>query len=174
MTKIMKLLAFVLMVVATAMVLGCSKSPSAERPVDVIDCDVTLSVPDGWAIVPDERQIQSRVRGKLEWDPTKISLFLADGQQNGRLIKGDELRKELEGKQVLTANVLDYVLANPELIPESWKENDTFFWGTIYRDSDGSLCVRYLFWRVGHWGWGYGWLSRQFDYGNPAAVSASQ
>jgi len=39
----------------------------------------------------------------------------------------------------MNANVLDYLLAHPELIPEDWKNKYVFFWGTIYRYSSGGL-----------------------------------
>ena len=86
---------------------------------------------------------------------------------------GNKLRKELANKDVLNANVLDYLLAHPELIPEEWKGKLIFFWGTIYRDSDGRLYVRYLRWGGSRWNSGYGWLDNGFYSGNPAASHAS-
>ena len=67
----------------------------------------------------------------------------------------------------MNANVLDYLLVNPYLIPEEWKKDKKnnilyiFFWGTIYRSSDGNLSVRYLYWNKQQWGWGY----LRIDYG---------
>ena len=74
------------------------------------------------------------------------------------LIRGTELREELKGKPVLNANVLDYLLKHPELIPEEWKGKAVFFWGTIYRDSRGNLCVRCLYWDGSRWYWSHNWL----------------
>lgn len=68
---------------------------------------------------------------------------------------------------------MDFYLANPHLIPEEWKGKAVFFWGTIYRDADGHLCVRYLYWRGGGWDWGYRWLDYVWDGDGPAAVPAS-
>jgi hypothetical protein len=73
----------------------------------------------------------------------------------------------------LSANVLDYLLAHPESIPEDWKGKWVYFWGTIYRNADGSLYVRFLFWHGGRWVWDYSWLAGDFRGSRPAAVSAS-
>jgi len=74
---------------------------------------------------------------------------------------------------VYNANLLDYLLAHPELIPDSWKGKAVFFWGKIYRVSSGRLYVRYLFFH-GHgerWSWSYHWLDYDFDSDSPAAVA---
>lgn len=59
----------------------------------------------------------------------------------------------------LNANVLDYLLAHPELIPESWKGSIIFFFGTQYYDSVGNICIRYLCWFGKEWGWSCRWLN---------------
>lgn len=83
-----------------------------------IDCDATPYVPDGLAI-------ESHVKGgMLEFDPSKIILHLEKGQKGGKSIKGEELRKLLEGKPTLNACVLDFLLANTALIPDSWKKDE--------------------------------------------------
>jgi len=133
----------------------------------VIDCDAQPFVPDGWSIE------EHRKGGAFKWDPVKVSLHLGRGQQNGKWIEGNRLRKELANKPVLNANILDYLLANPHLIPEEWKAKLVFFWGTIYRDRRGGLCVRYLEWRGDRWLWDTFWLSFDWRDGNPAAVLAS-
>ena len=43
----------------------------------------------------------------------------------------------------------------------------------LYRDADGDLCVRYLYWGGDGWHWGYRWLGNGWHANNPAAVSAS-
>ncbi|MBU3964354.1 hypothetical protein KJ562_01315, partial [Patescibacteria group bacterium] len=67
------------------------------------------------------------------------------------------------------ANLLDFYLAHINLIPEDWKGKAVFFWATIYRRSDGSLYVRYLFWSGGGWYWLYNWLDDDWGDHNPAA-----
>ena len=129
----------------------------------VVDCDANPLVPDGWKV---EEHIKG---GQFEWDPSQIELYLDEGQQNGNSIVGKKLRQKLSGKKVMNACVLDFLLAHPELIPEEWKGKAIFFWGTVYRDSDGDLYVRYLVWSDGRWYWFYGWLGYDFNGNSPAA-----
>ncbi len=142
-----------------------------------IDCNVAPFIPNGWSIRPKD-QITSAVCGDLIFDPAKVTPYFSEGQKNDKTTVGHNLRKELEGKPVLTAHVLDYLLANTHLIPESWKKNENgktlchFFWGTLYRDPGSSLCVRYLCWGGGGWDWGCYWPDREFG-GQSAAVLAS-
>jgi hypothetical protein len=142
----------------------------------VIDCSAPAWCPDGWTIAPESEQIASRVMGELALTPELLALHLDPGQQDGKSLKGTALRTALAGKPVLTAHVLDYYLAHPELIPESWKYDENgntryiYFWGTIYRNSGGSLCVRCLCWHDGRWGWGGLWLDGEWRGQDPAAV----
>ena len=136
----------------------------------VIDCDVTPFVPSGWKVEEHQKG------GALRWDKErqKDALFLAIAQKSGR-IEGNKLRKELElaKEPVLNANVLDYLLANPHLIPEEWKGKYVFFWGTIYRASIGGLCVRCLHWHGDEWYWNCLWLGNDWHDDYPAALRAS-
>lgn len=145
----------------------------------IINCDAKPFEPSGLMVAPESEQLPGRVRGQFTLDPAKVELYLSEHQKNGKAIEGNKLYKELANEPVLPANVLDFYLANTHLIPERLKKVDNgnvrciFFWGTIYRGPDGSLCVRCLYFSVG------GWYSRYFrlDYhwfsGNPAALRAS-
>ncbi len=141
----------------------------------------TLETPLGVGTAKLER----RTDGNLYVDGHKIILYLSEHQQNGKDIQGSELRKELSlagqaGNPVLNANILDVLLANLHLIPENWKKDEhgntrcIFFWGTIYRDPDGPLCVRFLFFYDGVWYWDYGWIVSYWAGQHPAAVLASE
>lgn len=130
----------------------------------IIDCDTLPFIPDDWEIV------EHRKGGKLEWNPEKVSLYLSKIQKTGR-IGGNELRNELTKKPVLNACVLDYLLANPHLIPDEWKDKNVFFWGTVYRSRNGYLYVRYLFWCGGKWYWSTHWLDGGWDSDCPAVCS---
>lgn len=134
----------------------------------IINCDADPFVPSGLAGVESHQK-----SGQFVFDPSKIDLYLSKKQKIGKVIKGDELLKELANKPVLNANVLDYLLAHPELIPESWKGKAVFFWGTIYRGSFGFLFVRCLCFRDGEWHSDYSWLDRDWLGSNPAALLAS-
>ena len=129
----------------------------------LINCDTEPFLPDGWQGVEFHHK-----HGELLWSPEKVQLHLAEDQQNGMV--GTDLRTALEGKPVLNANVLDYLLAHPQLIPESWKGKLVFFWGTIYRGAGGDLCVRCLRWSGSRWYWGCHWLGDRWDGSGPAAV----
>lgn len=132
-----------------------------------IDCDAYPFVPDGWEVEGHQKG------GTFKWNASQVELYLASGQKNGRVVEGNKLRKELTGKPTLNANVLDYLLAHPHLIPEEWKGKAVFFWGTVYRGSSGSLCVRYLCWLGSGWGWDDNWLDDGWYDDGPALVRAS-
>ena len=141
-------------------------------PKPSIDFDVDPFISEGWSIRPED-QIQSRLKGRWELLIDKIKLYLDSSQTGDKTVRGDKLKDLLEGQPVLPAHVLDYLLEHPDLIPESWKGKPIFFWGTIYCSSDGSLCVRCLYWDGGRWYWGNRWLDYVwFDY-DPSAVCAS-
>lgn len=136
--------------------------------------EVEQHVGEGWAIV----DIVERVGG-LYVNGCRVVLQLSRRQQNGKSLKGYDLREELTGKPVLNANVLDALYDNPRLIPEDWKKDERgnthyiFFWATIYRGSHGSLCVRCLYFRHGRWYSHCRWLDDDWVGHDPAAVRAS-
>lgn len=133
----------------------------------VIDLDANPFCPGGLTVEEHQKG------GTFRWDPTKVQLYLSKPQSKGKLIGGHDLRKDLAGKPVLNACLLDYLLAHPHLIPEEWKGKAIFFWGTIYRDSGGGLFVRYLYWRGGQWQSSYVWLDFVWHDFYPAALRAS-
>lgn len=141
--------------------------------IQMINYNINLAeapfCPEGWAV--EEHQ---KGDAHFEWDATKMALYLDQGQKSG-VVRGTELREKLTGLPVFNANLLDYLLKCPALIPDSWKGKTVFFWGTIYREPDGSLSVRSLNWqytkmpafpdRLT--------LNCEFGAGNPALISAS-
>ncbi|MBI4458101.1 hypothetical protein HY633_04010 [Candidatus Uhrbacteria bacterium] len=138
----------------------------------VVDCDAAPFCPK--YLFRTSKGTEHRKGGQLVLTPGKIRLFLAEGQKNSGWLTGHDLRKELADKPVLNANVLDYLLAHQELIPEEWKGKvAVLFWGTIYRDAIGSLYVRYADWRGDRWVSSCDWLGSVFHGCNPAAVLAS-
>lgn len=141
----------------------------------IIDCDAAPFVLDVWKVEEHKKG------GQLIFDPSHFEFYLDEGQENDKYVEGNKLRQRLAGKPVLNANVLDYLLANPDLIPEEWKTDETgntryiFFWGTVYRDrgSSGDLCVRCLYWDGDGWRWRYGWLDDVWYRSRPALLRAS-
>jgi hypothetical protein len=39
-----------------------------------------------------------------------------------------------------------------------------------YRNANGDLYVRYLYWNGDRWNWNYNWLDNDWNDNNPAAV----
>lgn len=89
---------------------------------------------------------------------TRVQM-LRDGESS---ISGHDYLKRLKesGVPMLDVRVMEELLKpeNQHLIPEDWKKGLTYFFGTIYRNSDGNLCAPCLSWGGGEWVWGYGWL----------------
>lgn len=137
----------------------------------VIDCAAQPMIHRGWSIQPED-QIASRFQGELVWSPEKIRLHIDDAQTKGMIV-GNELLKKLEGQPVLPANVGDYLLDHPALIPPDWKWKYTYFWGTLCRDPDGNLCVRCLRWDGRNWGWYGDQLGRHWRDQDSAALLAA-
>lgn len=133
---------------------------------NLINCDVDPFIPEGWTVESHKKG------GMLEWDPSKIELYLSEKQKTG-WIKGEDLLKELEGKNVLNGCVLDYLLKHQELIPESWKEKFVYFFGTVYRDPSGGRRLLSLCWGDGGWSWDYRSLGGGFGASGLAASLAS-
>lgn len=124
-------------------------------------------------------KVQKR-RDSLYVDGRRVILHFSERQQDGKCLKGYELRDELTGKPVLNANVLDALFENQHLLPEDWKKDAAgnisfvFFWGIIYRSpSSGSLYVRCLCFGDGSWIRSYRWLGDDWNGDYPAAVLAS-
>jgi len=135
------------------------------KPIEhIINLDADPFIPPGWTVVEHKKG------GLWKWN-SRITLHLSRKQKKG-LITGHDLRKELADLPVLNANVLDYLWEHPELIPENWKGKAVFFWGTIYRDSDGYLFVRYLYWNGSRWRRYYSWLDGGFSAFSPAALAS--
>ena len=136
-----------------------------------IDLDAPPMIPSGWSVAKNSDGTPCHTKGgKVQFRPDMVDLYFSDEQKVGGLIRGNKLRQLLKGKNPYNANLLDFYLAHLELIPESWKGKSVFFWGTIYRDADGNLYVRCLFWHGDGWSWGCRWLSYYWGSCSPAAV----
>lgn len=103
----------------------------------IIDCDADPFIPAPEQGVGLLKPIIHKKMGLLELDFSDIELYVSPNMkkyQNRRcqLIRGEELWKELDNKDALNANVLQYLLARPELVPAEWCGKLVCFWGTIY------------------------------------------
>jgi hypothetical protein len=144
----------------------------------IINLDAATMIPQGLEL-HEEDQPTNRARGMFEWSPDRVRMYLSEHQKNGKVIKGYKLREELAKEPVLPDNVLDYLMEHPHLIPEDWKTmadgktiRYTFFWGKIYRDRHGDLCVRYLYFGGGQWQALCHWLGNVWDVNCPAALAS--
>lgn len=158
-------------------ILSVVRGFSEIKPIEcLVDCDADPFMPSGWSVEEHKKngKLKLEMQGAdLYLGEKKIVLYLSKKQRKG-VIGGNELRKELDDKPALNANVLDYLLANPHLIPEEWKGKVVFFWGTIYRGSVGGLCVRCLcFFGGGGWRSRCRWLDYDWHDNCPAALRAS-
>ena len=150
-----------------AMVLSYVRGKKEKTMKPIIDLDADPMIPKDWTV---KEHIKG---GQFEFDPKRVALYLDEAQQGGGTIVGKKLRQKLKSKGVYNANLLDFLLAHPKLISKKWKGKFIFFWGTIYRNSNGYLCVRCLYWGGVRWDWNYDWLDSDFDGDDPAVVSAS-
>lgn len=138
----------------------------------IVDCDAEPLIPWGWRVEEHKKG------GQFTLDFSKIRFYLSPNQQSGG-DEGNKLRKELASKPALNANVLEYLLAHPKLIPEDWKRDKwrrtryILFWGTIYRSWTGFRYVRCLCFCGGKWNSIYHWLGNGGDDKSPAALLAS-
>jgi len=133
--------------------------PFLTTNAQVINCDSKPFVPPGFSVAEHQKG------GQLEFDSQKVFLFLSENQKNGKSITASDLQKEIVGKKVLNADVLDYLLAHPKLIPEEWAGKCVLFMGTIYNDK-GHLCVRFLIGET----WGCVWLEGDLYSRFPVAI----
>lgn len=136
----------------------------------IVDFDVGPMTPQGFEIRPED-QINGRRNGKWIFSRKELSLHLAKKQKYGRTLVGNDLKDELDREPVMGAQLLDFYLRKPHLIPEEWKRKSVFFWGTIYRGTNGCLYVRYLYWDGAAWDSDYLWLARNFGCRRPALVA---
>lgn len=104
----------------------------------------------------------------FEWDPKKVRLWISINQYDNRRMGGNELCADMD--YAYNANLLDYLLTHPFLIPEDWKMDvdkrpiRVFFWGTLYdslphEQQSDNLVVRYIEWDRDHWQSDFAWVS---------------
>ena len=151
---------------------------------DEIDTDVDPLLPFSGATIErhvrvGKVKIELRADGCLYIGGKKVILYRSERQMNDQVINGHELRTKVDGKLVLSASILDFLMSHQEFIPEGWKKDENgktiyiVFWGTVFRGAVGGLYVRYLYWDEGAWREGCGWLDDDWYSKGPAAVCAS-
>jgi len=142
---------------------GESKTLPRSSAKHIINCAIDPFIPNGYVLEKHQPGDEN-----YEFDAVKVFLFQSKKQEKEILV-GEELLQELDNIPILNANVLDYLIAHPELIPDSWKDKRIYFLGTIYLLNDIRV-VRYLYWSKSQWTWCQRWLESGFDHRHFAAV----
>lgn len=162
--------------------------PPVPPPVPAIQPTHELII-DGSA--PPTRYHRCRVDRHLlipltPWRSQMIRLHFINDQIIGRYVSGTGIARELiDGEcSVLNGNFLDFLLKQPDLIPEDWKQYaGVVFWGTSYTYhgfDDNVNQVPMLCWKKVHW-WSKEkrWcvelrsIYKEYDQSYPAAVFAT-
>jgi hypothetical protein len=130
-----------------AEVLNYLKGFSAIRPIrgPNINCDIWPRIPEGMSAI----EIHWKA-GVISWNPGAFRLVYPRSESD-RDLTGKTIRKELHVDRPANACVLDFLLANPDLIPDEWfHPHGEFgrlwvaFYGTIFRDTNDKQWVPYL------------------------------
>lgn len=138
-------------------------------------------LPDGWELANHDSLRNTRdgsiCEGRLLLDTRKIVLYRDRDQSSSPGIQGTLLKERLREKKNLNANVLEYLLKHPDLIPESWRLDSRgqaqciWFWGTSYRNSEGVPVVRGMVWRDNlAWVADHIWLGKLLGRSEAAAI----
>lgn len=126
--------------------------------------------------------IDHKEGGLFEWDPKKVELALLEKQELRDGIDSYKIIEGLADKNPFNANLLDYLLEHPDLIPKQWEveltegwTREIFFWGTIYgrkgyRGFATYRIVRSLEWDGSSWKGSQREVWRQFYKHDPAIV----
>ena len=120
----------------------------------IVDCNVEPSVPEGLGL-----KLKNHEKGGIVvWDPRNFRLYASKMRADKKPIRGHDVKKQLEdlkGMKKVNACMLDFFLANPVVIPETWKGKYgnyrfIYFWGTEYLNAKGSICIRCMFFGPGN------------------------
>lgn len=111
-----------------------------------------------------DSMVSNQEMGKFSFD--SLNLFIAERQRIGGLV-GRTLLSLLPAKSILfNSAFLDWLLENPQYIPESWKDKFVFFAGTVFMKR-GVEVIRYLYYGLNGWASSYHWLDRGFHLNSP-------
>lgn len=132
----------------------------------IIDLSADPFCPENWIRNHQLRCDHARGEPAFEWDPAKVILWQHADQHDRGWRRGYYHESLIENCQhCVNANMLDYLLDHPYLIPEDWKKaKRVYFLGTVYYEVSWSghfkhemPYVRYLMWDGRRWIWGYEW-----------------
>lgn len=134
---------------------ACWVTKNQSDQLITIDCGINPKSPSGFEISSHSK------KGVLKLNISATELYLSKDQKKGKEAHqgtvrneiGNDQRLKLEGRFPLNANVLDFLLKQPELIPEEWKGKRILFWGTIFQQAGikGDESVACIYWLNGKW-----------------------
>lgn len=133
----------------------------------VVDCDEPPKIIQYWKVTNHTK------RGIFKFKSSKISLFKFK-KLTGEKASEYNLRKKSVTSLFLNANVLDYLLKYPYLIPDEWIISKIIvFRGTTYYNHDDGLAFRALVWDNihGYWSWCWFPCGKYSDSGSSAAIA---
>ncbi|MEI6836110.1 MAG: hypothetical protein WCK59_04730 [Candidatus Falkowbacteria bacterium] len=133
-----------------------------------VNCDESPMVIQYWKVVNHKK------RGLFKFKLSKLSLFKFKKLSGENEVQYG-LRKESMNTLFLNANVLDYLLAHPHLIPNEWvTEKKIVFRGTAYYNHDEGICFRALSWDSLKGSWGWCWIfCAPYNEGKVAAIAVA-
>jgi len=129
---------------------------------------------------PEMRVVEHLRMGKV--NISKLELYLSEEQKKFS-VKGGIYRRKLllKNKKTINATVLDRLMLDQSLIPESWAKNEEgrvqviSFFGTIYAHQNGALYVRIMYPSIQEKKWNFGKCCINNDYwdsNNPIVIIA--
>lgn len=123
-----------------------------------IDLDRNPVIPEGLSIELHKKQ------GLFVFDSIKVKLTKLLHKESSRFDQNKmrKIFKKASGLDAFNTVLLDWYLGYPENIPDDWKGKRIFFWGTLYKDVNGTNFVRYLEWNKYKKSWHSG---TTMDYG---------
>lgn len=84
--------------------------------------------------------------GMLLLDFEAVEGYQCEEQRYGGRIRGYDFFEKIKNSTGFwNGCVLDYLIENPKLIPDEWKGLHMPFWGSIFKDEDGELYVKFLY-----------------------------
>lgn len=121
---------------------------------------------------PEEYKVIEHLKnGKLSFSKDKLDVLFFPKQNNGKEeMQGTEVLKLLRPEQKLNVAMADFLLKNPSIIPDSWRNFSVCFWGTLLKSPVDNLAVLFIFWSGRDWHWGTRSINAKFDHQHPAAI----
>ena len=138
--------------------------PMAAPDTAFIDCDAEPFVYEGMSVH------QHHKGGQMAWDASKIELWLSEEQKSGLSMSGHALLDEVSKKNPFNVNVLSFLVAHMDLIPKEWEEQRIIFWGTVYLNGLGGLCIASLTYGERGWNVEMKYLDENFSEADFAAI----